>query len=60
MTYARSSDEPSELGIVTRRSSTLSGAARCFIDCLLRVIRRHARSARNEDLAPFRTRKLLI
>jgi len=60
VTYARSSDEPSELGIVTRRSSTLSGAARCFIDCLLPMIRRHARSARNEDLALFRTLTLLI
>ncbi|AOI61712.1 LysR family transcriptional regulator [Burkholderia diffusa] len=52
--------EPSELGIVMRRSSTLSDAARCFIDCLLQVIRRHARSARNEDLALFRTLTLLI
>ncbi|KWC18431.1 LysR substrate-binding domain-containing protein [Burkholderia ubonensis] len=52
--------EPRELGIVTRRSSTLSDAARCFIDCLLQVIRRHARSARREDLALFRTLTLLI
>ncbi|MPV58265.1 LysR family transcriptional regulator [Burkholderia sp. HI2761] len=52
--------EPRELGIVTRRSSTLSDAARCFIDCLLQVIRRHARSARKEDLALFRTVSLLI
>ncbi|ABI91862.1 MULTISPECIES: LysR substrate-binding domain-containing protein [Burkholderia] len=52
--------EPSELGIVTRRSSTLSDAARCFIDCLLQTIRRHARSARKEDLALFRTLTLLI
>ena len=59
-TYPRSSDEPSELGIVTRRISTLSGAARCFIDCLLRVIPRHARSARNEDLALSRPLTLLI
>ncbi|AXF24470.1 LysR family transcriptional regulator [Burkholderia pyrrocinia] len=52
--------EPRELGIVTRRSSTQSDAARCFIDCLLQVIRRHARSARKEDLALFRTVSLLI
>ncbi|MCA3845481.1 MAG: LysR family transcriptional regulator, partial [Burkholderia sp.] len=52
--------EPRDLGIVTRRSSTLSDAARCFIDCLLQVIRRHARSARKEDLALFRTVSLLI
>lgn len=51
---------PRELGIVTRRSSTQSDAARCFIDCLLQVIRRHARSARKEDLALFRTLTLLI
>ncbi|KVD39194.1 LysR family transcriptional regulator [Burkholderia sp. ABCPW 11] len=52
--------EPRELGIVTRRSSTLSEAARCFIDCLLQVVRRHARSARKDDLALFRTVSLLI
>nr|WP_233633020.1 LysR substrate-binding domain-containing protein [Burkholderia seminalis] len=52
--------EPRDLGIVTRRSSTLSDAARCFIECLLHVIRRHARSARKEDLALFRTVSLLI
>ncbi|KWF70277.1 LysR family transcriptional regulator [Burkholderia multivorans] len=52
--------EPRELGVVTRRSSTLSEAARCFIDCLLHVIRRHARSARKEDLALFKTVSLLI
>ncbi|WP_176051293.1 LysR substrate-binding domain-containing protein [Burkholderia sp. BCC1644] len=52
--------EPRDLGIVTRRSSTLSDAARCFIECLLQVIRRHARSASKEDLALFRTVSLLI
>jgi DNA-binding transcriptional LysR family regulator len=52
--------EPRELGVVTRRSSTLSEAARCFIECLLHVIRRHARSARKEDLALFKTVSLLI
>ncbi|KWO40870.1 LysR family transcriptional regulator [Burkholderia sp. MSMB1459WGS] len=56
----KESFEPRELGIVTRRSSTLSEAARCFIDCLLQVIRRHARSARKDDLALFRTVSLLI
>ncbi|CAN0627351.1 LysR family transcriptional regulator, regulator of abg operon [Burkholderia multivorans] len=52
--------EPRQLGIVTRRNSTLSTAARCFIDCLFQVIRRHARSARKEDLALFETLALLI
>jgi LysR family transcriptional regulator, regulator of abg operon len=52
--------EPRQLGIVTRRNSTLSSAARCFIDCLIQVIRRHARSARKEDLALFETLALLI
>ena len=52
--------EPRQLGIVTRRNSTLSSAACCFIDCLLQVIRRHARSARKEDLALFETLALLI
>ncbi|KGB93244.1 MULTISPECIES: LysR substrate-binding domain-containing protein [Burkholderia] len=52
--------EPRELGIVTRRSSTLSEAARCFIDCLLQVVRRHARSARKDDLVLFKTVSLLI
>lgn len=52
--------EPRELGVVTRRNSTLSSAARCFIDCLMQVIRRHARSARKADLALFRTLTLLV
>ncbi|EAY71428.1 LysR family transcriptional regulator [Burkholderia dolosa] len=52
--------EPRDLGIVTRRAGTLSDAARCFIDCLLHVIRRHARSARRDDVALFSTVSLLI
>nr|WP_129564011.1 MULTISPECIES: substrate-binding domain-containing protein [Paraburkholderia] len=52
--------EPRQLGIVTRRSSTLSNAAVAFVECLLDVIRRHARSAKKEDLVLFETLKLLI
>ncbi|HKT93914.1 MAG TPA: LysR substrate-binding domain-containing protein, partial [Paraburkholderia sp.] len=52
--------EPRQLAIVTRRSSTLSNAAVAFVECLLDVIRRHARSAKKEDLALFETLKLLI
>lgn len=52
--------EPRQLGIVTRRNGTLSSAALCFIECLLQVIRRHARSARKDDLALFQTVTLLI
>jgi DNA-binding transcriptional LysR family regulator len=56
----REAFEPRQLGIVTRRNSTLSRAAAAFIDCLLQVIRRHARSAKKEDLALFETLELLI
>ncbi|MEX3692003.1 LysR substrate-binding domain-containing protein [Paraburkholderia sp. BR14263] len=56
----REAFEPRQLGIVTRRNSTLSRAAVAFIDCLLQVIRRHARSAKKEDLALFKTLELLI
>ncbi|WP_322028476.1 LysR family transcriptional regulator [Paraburkholderia sp. J76] len=52
--------EPRQLGIVTRRNTPLSRAALAFVDCLLQVIRRHARSAKKDDLALFRTLKLLI
>jgi LysR family transcriptional regulator, regulator of abg operon len=52
--------EARQLGIVTRRNSTLSNAAVAFIECLLDVIRRHARSAKKEDLALFKTLTLLI
>lgn len=52
--------EPLALGIVTRRNSTRSSAAHCFIDCLFQVIRRHARSAKKEDLALFDTLTLPV
>ncbi|MDN0083202.1 LysR substrate-binding domain-containing protein [Crenobacter sp. SG2305] len=51
---------PRQLSIVTRRNSTLSSAAQCFIDCLLQVIRRHARSAKKEDQQLFDTLTLLV
>jgi DNA-binding transcriptional LysR family regulator len=56
----REAFEPRQLSIVTRRNSTLSGAATCFIECLLQVIRRHARSAKKEDLVLFDTLTLLV
>ncbi|SMF27557.1 DNA-binding transcriptional regulator, LysR family [Pseudogulbenkiania subflava DSM 22618] len=51
---------PRQLSIVRRRNSTLSGAAECFIDCLLQVIRRHSRSAKKEDQQLFETLTLLV
>ncbi|MEM5315429.1 LysR substrate-binding domain-containing protein [Paraburkholderia sp. JHI869] len=56
----RETFEPRQLSIVTRRNSTLSRAAVAFVDCLLQVIRRHARSAKKDDLALFQTLELLI
>lgn len=56
----REAFEPRQLSIVTRRNSTLSRAALAFIECLFQVIRRHARSAKQEDLALFKTLELLI
>ncbi|WP_244306028.1 LysR family transcriptional regulator [Paraburkholderia lacunae] len=52
--------EPRQLSIVTRRNSTLGSAALGFIECLLQVIRLHARSAKKEDLALFDTLTLLV
>ncbi|OAJ53246.1 LysR family transcriptional regulator [Paraburkholderia ginsengiterrae] len=52
--------ESRQLSIVSRRNSTLSSAAVCFVECLLKVIRRHSRSARKDDLALFATLTLLI
>ncbi|WP_028217351.1 LysR substrate-binding domain-containing protein [Paraburkholderia oxyphila] len=52
--------EPRQLSVVTRRNSTLSNAAVCFVECLVKVIRRHARSAKKDDLALFETLKMLI
>lgn len=48
------------IGIVTPRNAQLGVAAQCFVDCLLQVIRRRARSARAEDVALFDTLELLI
>jgi len=52
--------EPRQLSIVTRRNGSLSNAALCFTDCLLQVIRRHARSAKREDRELFETLRLLV
>lgn len=48
------------IGIVTPRNAQLGVAAQCFVDCLLQVIRRRARSARKEDVRLFDTLELLI
>ncbi|WP_438301545.1 LysR family transcriptional regulator [Pseudomonas sp. NMS19W] len=48
------------IGIVTPRNAPLGAAAQCFVDCLLQVIRRRARSARPEDVELFDTLGLLI
>ncbi|NUT78826.1 LysR family transcriptional regulator [Pseudomonas sp. C1C7] len=48
------------IGIVTPRNAQLGVAAQCFVDCLLQVIRRRARSARVEDVELFDTLQLLI
>jgi hypothetical protein len=52
--------EPRQLGIVTRRNGALSNPALCFTDCLLQVIRRHARSAKKEDRELFETLRLRV
>lgn len=52
--------EPATLGIITRRGGTISSAAQCFIECLLFVIRRHARSASKNDRLLFDELKLQI
>lgn len=52
--------ESRQLSIVTRRSGSLSNPAMCFTDCLLTVIRRHARSAKKEDRQLFETLSLLV
>lgn len=48
------------IGIVTPRNAQLGVAAQCFVECLLQVIRRRARSARPEDVELFDTLDLLI
>lgn len=52
--------EPRQLSIVTRRNGSLSNPALCFTDCLLQVIRRHARSAKKEDRELFETLRLRV
>jgi len=52
--------EPRHLSIVTRRNVALSNPAVCFTECLLQVIRRHARSAKKEDRVLFETLRLLV
>lgn len=52
--------EPRQLSIVKRRNGALSNPAMCFTDCLLDVIRRHARSAKKEDRQLFETLRLLV
>jgi len=52
--------ESRQLSIVTRRNGALSNTAICFTECLLQVIRRHARSARKEDRQLFETLRLLV
>jgi len=52
--------EPRQLSIVTRRNGALSKPAQCFTDCLLQVIRRHARSAKKEDRQLFETLRLRL
>lgn len=47
--------DPLELGIITRRGSTRSAAATCFLECLLKVIRRHSRSSKKEERQIFDT-----
>jgi LysR family transcriptional regulator, regulator of abg operon len=51
--------EPRQLSIITRRNSTRSSAAHCFIDCLLKVIRRRSRSTQREERQVFDTLTLL-
>jgi DNA-binding transcriptional LysR family regulator len=52
--------ESRQLSIVTRRNGALSHSAQCFTECLLQVIRRHARSARKEDRQLFETLRLRV
>jgi LysR family transcriptional regulator, regulator of abg operon len=52
--------EPRQLSVVTRRGSTLSTAAVAFVECFFDVLRKHARSAKKDDLALFETLEMLI
>lgn len=48
------------IGIVTPRNTQLGTAAQCFVECLLQVVRRRARSSKLEDRELFDAVKLLI
>ncbi|GAB7540976.1 LysR family transcriptional regulator [Cupriavidus sp. 8B] len=52
--------ETSQLGIIARRSAMRGAAAQCFVDCLLAVIRRRARSAAAADQELFDLLTLLF
>ncbi len=52
--------ETGKLGIISRRDTTRSAAAQCFVDCLLQEIRRCARSAREADCRLSEKLTLLI
>ena len=56
----RETFEQRRLGIITRRGGALSNPAQCFVECLLQVIRRHARSAKKDDRRLFETLRLLV
>ena len=56
----RESCDPARLNIVTRRNSILSTAAHALIDNLIRTLRQHARSARQEDRLIYDRVRLLI
>ncbi|MGX1186463.1 LysR family transcriptional regulator of abg operon [Pseudomonas sp. F-14 TE3623] len=48
------------IGITQLRNTQLGVAAQCFVECLLQVIRRRARSSKKEDVCLFDTLTLLI
>ncbi|TDF82335.1 LysR family transcriptional regulator [Pseudomonas sp. H9] len=48
------------IGIVTPRNTQLGAAAQCFVECLLQVVRRRARSNKREDRELFDAVGLLI
>ncbi|POR46901.1 DNA-binding transcriptional LysR family regulator [Paraburkholderia eburnea] len=52
--------QPKTVGIIKRRNAVSSASARCFIECLVEVIRQRARSSRREDTVLFDALKLLI
>lgn len=52
--------ETGKLGIISRRDTTRSVAAKCFVDCLIQEIRRCARSASAVDCRLSEKLTLLI